>query len=99
MNKKLLLIILGFSFVFSACTHLKTYTMSEVSTHNNPEDCWFAIDNSVYDVTDFIPNHPGGEMILKGCGKDASELFHGVAKHEPKAVKLMVNFKIGELGQ
>lgn len=136
MNKKLLLILVGFSIILSGCTHLnktdnpvnsvqdttindetisteqpsetptessdsemKNYTMSEVSVHNNSEDCWFVIDNSVYDVTNFIPNHPGGAMILKGCGKDASSLFYGVAKHQPKAVGLMNNFKIGILSE
>lgn len=37
---------------------------------------WVAIDGIVYDVTDFIEDHPGGAKILKkNCGKDASEMF------------------------
>jgi predicted heme/steroid binding protein len=37
---------------------------------------WVAIEGSVYDVTDFIAEHPGGPKILKkNCGKDSTELF------------------------
>lgn len=31
-----------------------------VLQHNRPEDCWIVIDNQVWDVTSFVPQHPGG---------------------------------------
>ena len=39
------------------------------------EDCWMIINGNVYDVTGFIAFHPGGNTILQGCGKDATEFF------------------------
>ena len=31
---------------------------------------------NVYDVTEFISEHPGGsKILLKACGKDSTELF------------------------
>lgn len=52
-------------------------TTAEVAKHDNAKDCWFTINGKVYDVTPFIATglHPGGEAILEGCGKDATELF------------------------
>ncbi len=53
------------------------YTMTEVARHDNRNDCWFVIDGFVYDVTQFIKSgqHPGGDAVVAGCGKDATELF------------------------
>ncbi|PIQ81106.1 MAG: hypothetical protein COZ34_02630 [Candidatus Pacebacteria bacterium CG_4_10_14_3_um_filter_34_15] len=78
-------------------TNPQTYTMNYVSNHNTKNDCWFVIDNSVYDVTNFISNHPGGSIIVQGCGKDASVLFNSVAKHKSQAIQLLNTLKVGEL--
>lgn len=54
----------------------------EVAKHNSPESCWVIIDGTVYDVTKFLPEHPGGQnIILRYAGKDASKKFfqiHGI---------------------
>ena len=31
-----------------------------VLLHNNPEDCWIVVEDEVWDVTEFIEEHPGG---------------------------------------
>lgn len=43
----------------------KTLTRNEVAKNNTEESLWFIIDSKVYDVTDFIDAHPGGEAVLK----------------------------------
>jgi cytochrome b involved in lipid metabolism len=82
----------------------QTYTLEDVSQHATQEDCWFVINGSVYDVTEYIAGgkHPGGEAILKGCGKDATELFTtrpmgSGTDHSEKAYGFLENFKIGIL--
>lgn len=35
-------------------------TAAQISAHNTPSDCWVVIDNRVWDMTDFAPEHPGG---------------------------------------
>lgn len=32
----------------------------QVAVHNNPTDCWIVVDNKVWDVSQFLPEHPGG---------------------------------------
>ena len=51
--------------------------VSELAQKNDPtEQCWMAIDNKVYDLTDFHNIHPGGQMILQAYyGLDATESF------------------------
>ncbi|MCJ1370956.1 Cytochrome b2, mitochondrial precursor [Loxospora ochrophaea] len=54
----------------------------EVGKHNNREDCWVIIHGKAYDVTEFMPEHPGGpEIILKFAGKDATETYEPI--HPP----------------
>ena len=31
----------------------------EVAKHNNKHDCWVIIHGRVFDVTEFMPEHPG----------------------------------------
>lgn len=51
-------------------------TYSDVGQHNSKSDCWVIIHNKVYDVTDFLSEHPGGSaIILKYAGKDATKAF------------------------
>ncbi|KAM7216015.1 cytochrome b2, mitochondrial [Rhypophila decipiens] len=54
----------------------------EVSKHHTPSSCWVIVHGQAYDVTDFLPEHPGGQkIILKYAGKDATEAFDPV--HPP----------------
>ncbi|MFH2062583.1 MAG: cytochrome b5-like heme/steroid binding domain-containing protein [bacterium] len=79
------------------------YSLNEVASHATADDCWMAIDGQVYNVTAAIGNHPGGEMILQGCGKDATQLFATKGRgeagppHSPQAREGLANFMIGTL--
>ncbi|OYW85244.1 hypothetical protein B7Z17_02635, partial [Candidatus Saccharibacteria bacterium 32-49-10] len=42
----------------------KTFTMDEVASHNSRTDCWTIISGQVYELTDFINRHPGGDEVL-----------------------------------
>lgn len=37
-----------------------TVSIEDIRRHNIPEDCWIAIDEKVWDVTEFLSVHPGG---------------------------------------
>jgi len=53
----------------------KTITESEVSSHNSLEKgMYIIVDDGVYDVTNFVDEHPGGAKILKRvAGKNATK--------------------------
>ena len=53
-----------------------TLTTDEILKHSTPGDCWIIVEQKVYNATEYISKHPGGErMITSYCGKDATQPF------------------------
>lgn len=72
------------------------YTLEEVSNHNTDGDAWMIIKGNIYDVSNF--KHPGGGIIKKGYGIDATEYFFSPnIKHSSHAKKLLTKYYIGKL--
>lgn len=63
-------------------------TLEQVAQHGSRDDAWIAIDGNVYDVTEWIPQHPGGDTIMNGVGTDATDLFNSIG--HPSYVKEQV---------
>jgi hypothetical protein len=38
----------------------RVVSVQEISKHNISEDLWTVVDGTVYDLTEFAPEHPGG---------------------------------------
>ncbi len=81
----------------------KEITLSEVANHSTQSDCWIAIEGGVYDVTDFISTHPGGDQILQGCGKDTTGMFNSRptdgTSHSGNARNILSKYRIGDLAK
>ena len=77
-----------------------TFTMGEIAKHNTSVSCYTAINGSVYDLTKWIPQHPGGEAAIKGlCGVDGTAAFNGQHGGAAKQAQIMAGFKIGMLAK
>jgi len=77
--------------------HKKMFTVDEVKKHNKKDDAWTIIENKVYNITSWIPKHPGGQIIMKAVGKDATQLF--LDNGHPEYVKktILPKYYIGNL--
>ncbi|KAI9683878.1 MAG: hypothetical protein M1829_004212 [Trizodia sp. TS-e1964] len=61
-------------------------TGTEISNHSSSESCWVIVHGKAFDVTEFLPEHPGGSnIILKYAGKDATEAFEPI--HPPDTLE------------
>ncbi len=76
-----------------------TYTLADIAKHAVKADCWTTINGSVYNLTSFIPNHPGGDRILVVCGKDGTSAFEGQHDGQGDPAKELATHKIGTLAK
>lgn len=73
-------------------------TLAVVATHANRASCWSVINGTVYDLTSWIPQHPGGESaILKLCGVDGSARFNAQHGGGKKQEAILLGFALGPL--
>merc|ERR1712039_696007 len=74
-------------------------TMAEVAKHTTKTDCWVVLSGNVLNVTNFLSQHPGGELaILTFAGKDATAEFDMI--HPPDVVgKYAPDAIIGKVGE
>ena len=76
---------------------LKLISHRELSSHCNSNDCWIAIDNRVYDVTNFLLAHPGGSSIItSNAGKDVTSQFNSIG-HSAKARSMLSSMHVANL--
>ena len=71
------------------------YTVDDVSKHDRENDCWVIVHDRVYDVTTFVPKHPGGNMIRVNAGGECTALFESY--HPLKARAVLEKFYIGDV--
>lgn len=79
-------------------TTANQYTIATIATHNSQSSCWTTINGSVYDVTNWISQHPGGEQAILGlCGIDGSSAFNDQHGGQRRPESELSSFKIGTL--
>ncbi|GAA1425210.1 cytochrome b5-like heme/steroid binding domain-containing protein [Agrococcus citreus] len=75
-------------------------SIADVAEHDDSASCWAAIEGTVYDLTDWITEHPGGpERILGICGTDASDEFGGQHAGQADPTEQLSEFAIGALAE
>lgn len=59
------------------------YTLEDVAANNSVDSCWSVVQGQVFDLTNWIAQHPGGpEAVISMCGTDSTEIFevqHGLS--------------------
>ena len=81
---------------------LPTITRAELASHNSKKSCYVAIGTRVFDVTEFLADHPGGEdLVLEYAGKDVAgiledEISH---KHSEAAYEILEEYVVGNLNE
>lgn len=62
---------------------LPTFTEADVRSHNSAKSCYVTLGPNVYDVTEFLNDHPGGaDLVLEHGGTDVAHIMKDVISHE-----------------
>lgn len=72
------------------------YTREEIAKHNKEDDVWIIVDGKVYDVTDYVPEHAGGDAILNHAGGDSTVGFKG-PQHPASVWDVLALYHIGHV--
>jgi len=78
----------------------KAYNISEVVLHNTPaQGYWIIVSGKVYDVSEFVYQHVGGErIIMHYAGMDATDAYQGVLHHTNAEVDAMLGmYELGHM--
>jgi cytochrome P450/NADPH-cytochrome P450 reductase len=81
----------------SVAVELPEYPWEEIRRHNRHGDLWIVLDGFVYDVSEWMDEHPGGaEVLVSSHGADASEAF-AEAMHSTDALAQREVYRIGRV--
>lgn len=59
---------------------------SDVTKHNQKNDCWIIVNSHIYSISSYFGSHPGGDAVLeKYCGTDATVAFATKEKNPPSS--------------
>ena len=73
-------------------------TLNDVRSHGDRFDCWYALFDLVYDLTNYIDDHPGGSRrIFQECGTDATSAYSTEHDEQLLQDEGMGRFLIGKL--
>ncbi|KAH3825782.1 sulfite oxidase-like [Dreissena polymorpha] len=78
---------------------LPTYTLKDVKAHKDPASrVWVTYKNGVYDVTDYVAGHPGGNKILLAAGGDIGPFWDMYAQHKQGEIyEMLEKLRIGNI--
>jgi sulfite oxidase len=70
-----------------------------VAQHNSLQNgIWVTFEGHVYDITEFVGQHPGGDKILLAAGGAIEPFWAVYAVHQTDEVlKMLAEYRIGEL--
>ncbi len=67
------------------------------SQHTAESDAWLIIEEKVYNITNYLNEHPGGsEILMDYVGQDATDMFESIG-HSNDARKQLTKLLEGDL--
>jgi cytochrome b involved in lipid metabolism len=74
-------------------------TLEEVKKHDSGTSCWSIVSGNVFDLTKWIPLHPGGSAVIRAiCGKDGTSAFESQHAGQGRPASQLSKYFIGKFG-
>lgn len=80
---------------------IRIYAAEDIAQHRTATSCWVTRGGKVYDVTAFLPDHPGGDdFVVQQAGKDMEIVMRDPESHDhsDSAFDMLDEYLIGRLG-
>jgi cytochrome b involved in lipid metabolism len=77
----------------------RLFRLDEINHHNREtKGYWVYRGDRVYDITDWVPNHPGGDVILRAVGGSVEPYWNIFTIHRNKDVyEILEQYFIGKI--
>lgn len=96
--KNTLISIGAAAVVVAAPNTTKQITFAQVKKNNKSTSCWTVVNNKVYNVTEWINQHPGGASRILGlCGKNGTAMFREMHSGQSAPENILASYQIGVL--
>jgi sulfite oxidase len=78
---------------------LPEYSEEDVRKHNSKQNrLWVTYKNGVYDITDFVAMHPGGDKILLASGASLEPFWSMYQQHRTGfVVNILEELRVGNI--
>uniref|UniRef100_A0A1I7Y8K0 sulfite oxidase n=1 Tax=Steinernema glaseri TaxID=37863 RepID=A0A1I7Y8K0_9BILA len=78
---------------------LPTFSKEEIKKHGKTaKSIWVTFKNGVYDITEFVESHPGGDKILMAAGGSVEPFWALYAQHKTEEVmEILEELRIGNV--
>ncbi|KAI0204385.1 Oxidoreductase, molybdopterin-binding domain-containing protein [Astrocystis sublimbata] len=79
--------------------NLPRYRLAEIKEHHSKSDRpWVVYENKVYDITEWVGAHPGGEVILRAAGGSIEQYWDIFAIHKTQYVReILDQYVVGKV--
>jgi len=80
---------------------LRIFTTEDLMLQRKQGQCWIVRRGRVYDLTQFVDDHPGGEdLITQFAGMDIGDAMEKESEHihSESAYAMLEEFLVGKLG-
>lgn len=76
---------------------LPWYSLSDIQNHKDlKSSIWVVFRQGVYDITEFVQMHPGGEIIMKAAGGSIEPFWAMYGVHlQDEVFELLESYRIG----
>lgn len=87
------------AFAESEESSQRLFRLEDIHRHNRESDSyWVYRGDRVYDITDWIPSHPGGEVILRAVGGSIEPYWNIFTIHQKQEVyDILEQYFIGKI--
>lgn len=74
----------------------RKYRLEEIRQHRTEDSVWVTKGGGVYDVTDWLPSHPGGKIMLNAAGSSVDPWWAIISVHNKQEVHdVLEQYRIG----